>query len=813
MLSLSMVLYVWFALSLLKEDKSATISEMASLSAERINENVKNFLGNYKKGVFVLNSLTKSKNQNSKNVETIFESYSEFIQFSRLSVKDGVVKNKVDILDQNYLDQFDLSKEIFDLKNKKWPLSEIAQNREFYQLITLGASNPIMEMFFLVKDEILFARVRVDSLNQYLESYKLQDNLILFHQDLIGNRNDYSQSFQSELKILLKETDLKKGTTEVQIGDQSYLMGINKENNHGVVISSLIELNLAYKAVYYLQQKSAYFALLLLSMAVILGVLISRRMTMGLQNLFDTSQKFASGDLEAQSEVKGSDEIGALSDSFNHMTEEIRRYMGEMEEKLRMEKELEIARLVQDSFFPQDVIEKEDHQVHGFYHPASECGGDWWGYLDKDDWSLLIIADATGHGVPAALITATANCCLENLKTLIKENPQMKITPSYVLKFMNKAVKGVGSDILMTAFVTMWMKKENKLLYSNASHQPALLYPLDKGEVDKKKIKSLLSTPGARLGHEENPDYEEGQIDLENNQRLFLYTDGIIETENQEKKPYGQRRLLKLLGKKASSDLLHVANVLKDEVVDFHGSDRFEDDLTFVMMDFKKKEKSNKIHVINELAQKNLSHFVAPHQNKELEEFNRNLKNKENVSFEDVLGTSDWQEEAQLKESEKINSVVDDLVEKINDDGFFDSPKDYLKLISKELLSNAFFHHSEKTSSQTREEKIELSDCSIGFKLGKGTNGIAISVKDPFGKLHKDQLIQSLKRAYSEQSPEEKEGGAGLGLFMAFENSDVFIVNTVRDKQTEIICLIYPQKRYKKFREQTTSFHFYEGDS
>src|SRR5690606_11851732 len=119
----------------------------------------------------------------------------------------------------------------------------------------------------------------------------------------------------------------------------------------------------------------------------------------------------AQGNFDKRVKVKGHDEVGALSDSVNDMADKIVLYMEEMKEKARLENEVAVAQLVQSSFFPRSSLTSPDLQVFGHFEPASECGGDWWGIADHGDWRIFFIADATGHGVPAALLTATINCC------------------------------------------------------------------------------------------------------------------------------------------------------------------------------------------------------------------------------------------------------------------------------------------------------------------------------------------------------------------------------------------------------------------
>jgi sigma-B regulation protein RsbU (phosphoserine phosphatase) len=149
------------------------------------------------------------------------------------------------------------------------------------------------------------------------------------------------------------------------------------------------------------------------------------------------TQELASGNFSKRVKLKGSDEVGALSDSINDMANKIVVFMEEMKEKARLENEVAVAQLVQASFFPEST---QLPDITGHMEPASECGGDWWGYFDHGDWRVVFIADATGHGVPAALLTATMNCCKTSLGYILESKPDIVKQPDEILRFKSSCV-------------------------------------------------------------------------------------------------------------------------------------------------------------------------------------------------------------------------------------------------------------------------------------------------------------------------------------------------------------------------------------
>jgi sigma-B regulation protein RsbU (phosphoserine phosphatase) len=170
-----------------------------------------------------------------------------------------------------------------------------------------------------------------------------------------------------------------------------------------------------------------------------------------------------------------------------------------------------------------------------------------------------------------------------------------------------------------------------------------------------------------------------------------------------------------------------------------------------------------------------------------------------------------------INESHKINQTIDLTLDKFDFSKYFDSPVNYLKVISNELITNALYNGVATRESLnpkeaiSRKENIFLKGSEhILYTAGLDENAVAISVQDTFGKLTRTKVIESLARSFKEKTPEEKVGGAGLGLYMIYNHSNQMIFNYKRNKRTEVIALIDSNKRFKKYRERITSFHFHE---
>jgi serine phosphatase RsbU (regulator of sigma subunit) len=172
-------------------------------------------------------------------------------------------------------------------------------------------------------------------------------------------------------------------------------------------------------------------------------------------------------------------------------------------------------------------------ELIGFFEPASECGGDWWLWRRLgEDRIIVLIADVTGHGLPAALITATAIGCAETLAD--------DIGPEQALRQLNRAVTSAGKGkFWMSCFVTVFDLKTGRAEYANAGH-PMPYVARRRG--DTWKIDSLAAR-GPLLGEHPLPAIRVRSTELAPEDVIFWYTDGLNECFGPDGKPWGDLAL------------------------------------------------------------------------------------------------------------------------------------------------------------------------------------------------------------------------------------------------------------------------------
>jgi len=270
------------------------------------------------------------------------------------------------------------------------------------------------------------------------------------------------------------------------------------------------------------------------------------------------------------------------------MAREITKLLTQMIEKARMEKELETAQMVQEHFFPKDHITRGPITMSSYFKPASECGGDWWGHIDyKDTHQIICVGDATGHGVPAALVTAVAYSMCTTFEGILKEADFREgISPKRMIENFNKMYcECFRGDIFMTFFILIVELKTGKTVFANAGHNFPHVMRAPSDPEGKMEMKTLVAR-GEPLGSNLDAEFEEAEFELQNGDKIVLYTDGIFECTSDGEKQWGKRKFQKSLKTHAFLKVDEMKNNVVKDAFDFFGEQPIDDDVTFIVVDW-----------------------------------------------------------------------------------------------------------------------------------------------------------------------------------------------------------------------------------
>jgi serine phosphatase RsbU (regulator of sigma subunit) len=318
-------------------------------------------------------------------------------------------------------------------------------------------------------------------------------------------------------------------------------------------------------------------------LAIVLGILIailqSLRITNPILRLAASAEKIAAGDLETRARVSSRDEIGKLGHSFNNMAERVQELLHETREKATMQKELEVARIIQETLLPPSgVIERDNLRIFGYFRSASVCGGDFWNVTDLEDGrSLIVIGDVTGHGVPSAMLTASAKSSMDTVRNIRGKG----LSLTYLLEEMNRTIfASAKRKFVMTFFAMAVDLSRTELTFCNAGHNFPFLVRKEDGKVG---VRGLVAR-GNRLGDVEDSRYMEQKISLQSGDLIALFTDGLTEYRNNNGDEYSERRLRRILEQCHTLDAEEVGRTILRDLSQFAAQAPQEDDVTVVVV-------------------------------------------------------------------------------------------------------------------------------------------------------------------------------------------------------------------------------------
>jgi serine phosphatase RsbU (regulator of sigma subunit) len=317
----------------------------------------------------------------------------------------------------------------------------------------------------------------------------------------------------------------------------------------------------------------AIFVLLGTLLAILQGLRISKPIKM----LAWRADQIARGDLETRVEVSSTDEIGLLGENFNYMADQLVVLLRQTAEKATLEKELEVARTIQETLVPPaDTVDRKFVKIAGYFQPASQCGGDWWTYHDlKDGKVLVVIGDVTGHGVPSAMITAAAKAACDVARAVNHED----VTTTQLLEIMNRAIfESAKRKFVMTCFASVIDPRARTITYANAGHNFPYIYR----QVEGRGEFGSLMTRGNRLGDIADSKYTAKTMELLPGDVLVWYTDGIVECENDKGEEYGEKRFRAAIRRVAHLEPAEMREGVVSASMAFFGDRPRKDDITMV---------------------------------------------------------------------------------------------------------------------------------------------------------------------------------------------------------------------------------------
>lgn len=285
-------------------------------------------------------------------------------------------------------------------------------------------------------------------------------------------------------------------------------------------------------------------------------------------------------------------ELATLSSGFFHAAQKVLNYRRDLEQQIReatahlseaneelrqkdneIQTELDFAAEIQKEMIPHKHSPWHAIQFGILYKPMQKVSGDFLNIYKKDKSIYVLLADVSGHGVPAALITMAANDAFG----LAIRNSE---SPSAVFREVNTALcEQIKTQDYLTAFLVR-IDPKLRITYANASHQRALHYRRKKDEIVTYDTNGLFIGAMADAGD----TYEEKESRLEYGDLLVLFTDGVTEQVNQNSEEFGHARLTQVILDNKNLPVQEIADKVYEELMIFAAGAKTRDDISLLVM-------------------------------------------------------------------------------------------------------------------------------------------------------------------------------------------------------------------------------------
>ena len=315
---------------------------------------------------------------------------------------------------------------------------------------------------------------------------------------------------------------------------------------------------------------SEIFFIMTVLMVLIVNLIYSysRNLKLLFNNETKVLEQVSRGDLSAKVPVATQDEFGIIAGHTNHMIDGLRH-------RFKLVSSLKLAEEVQQNLLPERSPILNDFDISGISIYCDQTGGDYYDYFLLPGEKLgIVVADACGHGIGAAMLMVSVRAFLTSAVRSYRNPAQILLEiNSYITQDCAK------SGRFTTMFFLEIDVRTRQLLWVRAGHEPALVFEA------KSKTFSNLDGPGLVLGVDGDYVFKESAVSTcRPGDIIVIGTDGISETRNIDEKTFGRKRLEKIIADHAQDSAQALQNAIVAEVDAFRGNLSQEDDITLVVI-------------------------------------------------------------------------------------------------------------------------------------------------------------------------------------------------------------------------------------
>jgi phosphoserine phosphatase RsbU/P len=321
--------------------------------------------------------------------------------------------------------------------------------------------------------------------------------------------------------------------------------------------------------------------------SLVTGIVMTRTITAAVHSLYTATQRVQEGDLSYRVRLPHRDQLAALGESFNSMTQSVSGLIEEQKRRQRLENELSIAHEVQQQLFPRSLPNLPGIEIEAICRPARAVSGDYYDFIRISPTRLgVALADISGKGISAALLMANVQAALRSDVLRYRDGhsgTEEPVDTAEIISHLNLHLfRNTSNERYATCFFGVYDSATRQLHYTNAGHLPPVY--ICGGKVRR------LETGGMVVGLFNDVPFQQGAVEIEHGGMLIAYSDGLIEPENVYGEEFGAERLVEVATRNKAASAHEIAEAMMHAADEWSGSPEQADDMTVIVMRFSSEE-------------------------------------------------------------------------------------------------------------------------------------------------------------------------------------------------------------------------------
>lgn len=309
--------------------------------------------------------------------------------------------------------------------------------------------------------------------------------------------------------------------------------------------------------------------------AVVAATILSFLTTNPLKRLSEGVSVISTGNLDHKIVVNSHDEIEALAEEFNLMTDQLKNSKEKEIEGRIMQEQLDVAKEIQEGLNPMGFYNKNGIQIKGYTKAAKGVGGDYFDYIEIDEHHIgALISDVSGKGIPASLVMVMIRTVFVSA---IRQDPKFIQCKNIVASINDALSAEFAIDKFATLFFMIYDSQTQTVSFSNAGHGPLFCYRANKGVCTVTKI------DGMPIGVMEESEYVQARVPFYPGDIIIMNTDGVTEMRNPDKDEYGLKRLQNMIIRHHKKNAEEIVKIIVDDLETFRSTAPPHDDTTLVV--------------------------------------------------------------------------------------------------------------------------------------------------------------------------------------------------------------------------------------